>query len=219
MTTITLIRHGQANTQARDESEYDRLSDLGHQQAVWLGAHFAATGEHIERVYSGTLRRHNETAQSMGADNHGPIVQDERLNEIEYFTLAHLMQDQHGVIIPEDREGFVTHLPLLFKTWQDGKIENAPETFDHFETRVRDVIAEIADGKGPAIVATSGGLIGMVVRQVMNIDLTAMSLACLAIMTTSVHRLHRVGPVMALTQFNAVPHLEQRDRQFAQTHL
>ena len=37
MSHITLIRHGQANSQARDEASYDRLSDLGHQQAAWLG--------------------------------------------------------------------------------------------------------------------------------------------------------------------------------------
>jgi broad specificity phosphatase PhoE len=219
MTTITLIRHGQANTEARTEAEYDRLSPLGHQQAAWLGAHMNDTGEHIERVYCGTLRRHNETAQSMQADSHAEIVQDERLNEIEYFTLAQLMLAQHGTAIPDDREGFVTHLPLLFKTWQEGGIKDAPETFQSFETRVSDAIADISNGRGPALVVTSGGLIGMVARQVMNLDLTAMSLACLAIMNTSVHRLHRVGPVMALTQFNAVPHLEKRDRHYAQTHL
>jgi len=37
MSHITLIRHGQANTGARDEQSYDRLSALGHQQAAWLG--------------------------------------------------------------------------------------------------------------------------------------------------------------------------------------
>ncbi|HGG64496.1 MAG TPA: histidine phosphatase family protein, partial [Rhodobacteraceae bacterium] len=37
MVELTLIRHGQAQTGARDEASYDSLSDLGHQQAQWLG--------------------------------------------------------------------------------------------------------------------------------------------------------------------------------------
>jgi phosphohistidine phosphatase SixA len=35
--SLVLIRHGQANSAANDEDGYDRLSDLGHQQARWLG--------------------------------------------------------------------------------------------------------------------------------------------------------------------------------------
>ncbi len=42
MSHITPIRHGQANTGARTEADYDRLSPLGHQQAAWLGDHLRA---------------------------------------------------------------------------------------------------------------------------------------------------------------------------------
>lgn len=51
MTHITLIRHGQANTEARDEVSYDRLSELGHQQAAWLGAHLESSGIYHPRIY------------------------------------------------------------------------------------------------------------------------------------------------------------------------
>ena len=36
MVELTLVRHGQAQTGARDEASYDSLSNLGH-QARWLG--------------------------------------------------------------------------------------------------------------------------------------------------------------------------------------
>ena len=36
MSHVTLVRHGQANSSARDELGYDRLSELGWQQAEWL---------------------------------------------------------------------------------------------------------------------------------------------------------------------------------------
>ena len=51
MSTITLIRHGQANTAAQDEVSYDRLSDLGTQQAAWLAVGFGAIAGHVFSFY------------------------------------------------------------------------------------------------------------------------------------------------------------------------
>ena len=216
MSHITLVRHGQANTAARDEANYDKLSDLGHQQARWLGAHLRDTRAHHPRVYCGTLTRHVETAASMGLTD--PIC-DARLNEIEYFNIAKLYEEQHGVPVPSDREGFVEHLPHTFAAWANGEIEDTPETFEQFESRVRDALNEIGAGSGPAIVVTSGGLISMVVRQAMGLDIPAMARVALAIMNTSMHRLHPIGAQLSPVLFNAVPHLEAPDRQYAQTHL
>ncbi len=216
MSHITLVRHGQANTEARDEHSYDKLSDLGHQQARWLGAHLTETRAHHPRVYCGTLVRHVETANSMGLKN---PVQDARLNEIEYFALAQMFQDQHGVPIPRDREGFVAHLPRTFNAWAKGEIKDAPETFEEFEARVSDALRDIGTEGGPAIVVTSGGLISMIVRQAMGLDIPAMARVALAIMNTSMHRFYPIGTHLSPVLFNAVPHLEAPDRQFAQTHL
>ncbi|UWQ79476.1 histidine phosphatase family protein [Leisingera sp. S132] len=216
MSHITLIRHGQANTQARDEKSYDRLSDLGHQQAAWLGDHLRASGSNHPRVYCGTLTRHIETAASMGfADP----VQDARLNEMEYFTLAEAMRDQHGLPIPEEREGFVEHLPKVFAAWANGKIAQPYETWEHFETRTRQALEEISAGDGPALVVTSGGLISMALRQAMGLDTAGMARIALAVMNTSMHRLFPIGGHWSPVLFNAVPHLEAPDRHFAQTHL
>jgi len=217
MSHITLVRHGQANTGARDELSYDRLSPLGHQQAQWLGAHMRGSGNHHTRIYSGTLTRHIETAQGMGHD--GDVIRDPRLNEMEYFTLAELVRDQHGHEIPTEREGFIEHLPMVFTAWQNGEIENPPETFAAFEQRVTEALHEIAAGDGPALVVTSGGLIAMSMRQFLNLEIAAFARVALAIMNTSVHRLFPIGDQLSPVLFNAVPHLESPDRHFAQTHL
>ena len=112
MSHITLIRHGQANTGARTEHEYDQLSPLGKQQSAWLGEHLRASASHHPRVYCGTLNRHIQTVEAMGyADL---ATQDARLNELEYFTLAQLLETQTGLEIPVEREAFVTHLPQVF---------------------------------------------------------------------------------------------------------
>ncbi|OED48482.1 phosphoglycerate mutase [Rhodobacteraceae bacterium (ex Bugula neritina AB1)] len=216
MSHITLIRHGQANTGARDEASYDCLSDLGHQQAVWLGDHLRGSGSHYPRVYCGTLNRHIETAASIG---YADVVRDARLNEMEYFTLAEAMRDQHGLPIPEEREGFVEHLPKVFAAWAAGEIAEPYESWESFETRTRQVLAEIAAGEGPALVVTSGGLISVAMRQAMCLDTAATARVTLAIMNTSMHRLFPIGGHWSPVLFNAVPHLEAPDRHFAQTHL
>ena len=101
MSQITLVRHGQANTQARDETSYDRLSPLGHRQSEWLGDYLRGSAHHHPRIYCGTLQRHLETVRSMGFGDHA--VADARLNELEYFTLARLLEDQKGVTVPTER--------------------------------------------------------------------------------------------------------------------
>ncbi len=219
MSQITLIRHGQAQTGATDEASYDSLSPLGHQQAAWLGAHFSQIGEGFDRVFAGTLVRHQQTASAMGAAAHAEIVTDPRLDEVAYFDLSNKMHSQFGLALPTNRDEFLTHLPLVFTAWQDGQIADAPESFHDFQSRVDEVLHEIAEGEGRALVVTSGGLIGMVVRVAMGLELGAFARLCLTIMNTSVHRLHPVGAGLTLTQFNAIPHLEARDRQEAQTYI
>ena len=81
MQTVTIIRHGQANTGARDEASYDQLSPIGHQQAKWLGEYFGQIEPKFEKIYSGTLKRQIETAQ--GNNKFGlPHEQDARHNEM-----------------------------------------------------------------------------------------------------------------------------------------
>ncbi|MDU8927602.1 histidine phosphatase family protein [Alisedimentitalea sp. MJ-SS2] len=219
MPHITLVRHGQANSMAKDETGYDKLSDLGHQQARWLGEHIDATGERFARVYSGTLRRQVETAQSMGAERHAPLVQDARLNELSYFAMAQMMQDQHGLPIPETREGYVEHLPQVFGAWERNEIADPPESYADFTARIDAMLDEITASNGRALLVTSGGVIATILRRVLNLDLIAWSHVALSIMNSSVHRLHVLHGYPTLAHFNAIPHLEHRDRQFAQTHL
>jgi len=219
MSHVTLVRHGQANTTARDEISYDKLSPLGHKQAAWLGEWFAQSGEKFARVYTGTLRRHIETAASISPLCDTETIRDPRLNEMAYFDLATAAEKEHGLVVPQDREGFITHLPKVFSLWQNGEIDAAPERFEAFENRVRTALEEIAHGEGRALVVTSGGLIGMAMRLVMRLDIDAMAHMCLAIENSSLHRIQPLPTGLAMTQFNAVPHLEHPDRQFARSHL
>lgn len=217
MSHVTLVRHGQANTGARDEISYDRLSDLGRQQARWLGAHLSGTGERFARAYCGTLTRHRETAAEMALGLE--MQHDARLDELEYFTMAQLLLEQHGVPMPADREEFVLHLPRLFTVWHEGGLEGAPESFADFEARVSAAVHDIAAGEGRALVVTSGGVIGFAMRATMGLGMAALAHACLAIENSSLHRFQPLATGLALTQFNAVPHLDGADRAYARSHL
>ena len=217
MSHITLIRHGQANSGARDEAGYDRLSPLGHQQAAWLGAHLRSGEEHHTRLFTGTLRRHKETAESMSTGL--KAVRDPRLNELEYLTLARALEEEHGVPFPATNADFAKHLPQVFQAWHDDRIEGAPERFSDFEKRVRDAVTEIMAGDGPALVVTSGGLISMAMRQALRLDIAAMAQMALAIYNTSQHRFFPIGGVLSPVLFNAIPHLDDPGRHHARTHV
>lgn len=217
MSHITLIRHGQANSKGRTEGDYDRLSPLGRQQSAWLGAHLRENHQHHTRLYSGTLRRHRETANALatGLD----CIEDPRLNELQYFTMARILEAKRGIRAPIEIKEFVTHFPLLMEEWMEDRIDGAPERFSEFEARTRDVLDEIGRGEGPALVVTSGGFIAMAMRLHLQLDIKAMANLSLAIMNSSLHRLFPVGGTWSPVLFNAVPHLEHPDRHHAQTHV
>ena len=59
---LWLVRHGQA---AFGTGDYDRLTELGRQQSVWLGEHLARMGTRFDRICAGTLRRQQETAEAI----------------------------------------------------------------------------------------------------------------------------------------------------------
>lgn len=217
MSHITLIRHGQANSQATDEESYDNLSPLGHQQSAWLGSYLRDQKQHHVRLYTGTLRRHVQTAQAM---NMGlEPIRDARLNELEYMTLARALEHEKGIPFPTDQAAFTTHLPQVFAAWSKDEIDGAPERFADFEARISSVLADIAEGEGPALVITSGGLISCAMRQVLRLDIEGMAQLALAIYNTSQHRLFPISGALSPTMFNAIPHLEDPTRHHAQTHV
>ena len=217
MSTITLIRHGQANSTAKDEVSYDKLSDLGHEQAQWLGDHLRDTAAHHTRLYTGTLRRHIETAEGMTTGL--KPIRDARLNELEYFTLGSLMAEQHNIPFPTEQAGFIEHLPAVFQRWKDNELAGAPETYIQFQTRIREVLIEISTGTGPALVVTSGGLIAHVIGQQMELSVAATARTAIAIFHTSMHQLHPIGGHLSPVLFNATPHLDTPARSLSKTNI
>lgn len=213
MGTITLVRHGQANSDAEDEESYDRLSELGKQQAAWLGDWFRSQGERFDRVLSGNLIRHQQTSSAMGHDL--PEI-DPRLNELDYFNLSEALERVHGIPRP-DGEGFPHHIPVVMEAWHRAEIQGN-ESFAAFEDRVTAVLQEAIQPGKHVLCITSGGVIGMILRHLLDLDPRRMAHILLPIRNTSIHRVHvsPVGPILA--GFNATPHLDAAERIHARTH-
>lgn len=213
MGEIVLVRHGQANSAAKDEESYDRLSELGHQQARWLGDYLAAREGPFDKVIAGSLRRHKETAAGIGYAK--PVI-DPRLNEMDYFNLGQALEDVHGVPFPGP-DDFAAHVPQVMEAWHRAEIMGV-ETFASFEARVTGVLQEAAKPGVRVLCVTSGGVIGMIMRHLLDLDPKRMAHVLLPIMNSSLHRVHVTpqGPILA--GFNAVPHLDHPDRTYALTH-
>ncbi|WP_420862124.1 histidine phosphatase family protein [Algirhabdus cladophorae] len=216
MTELIIVRHGQANSAAKDAKSYDRLSDLGHQQARWLGAHFAQTNPHFDECKSGTLQRQRATLESMGHASDGT---DTRLNEFDYFGLAQAMLDKFGIPMPQDNADFVRHAPQLLAYWQQGQIGEGQESFADFETRIMAAFADYADHGGRILLVTSGGVIAMFLRNLLGLDNDGHARIMLATMNSSVHRVVHVHGEYILSGFNGIPHLEAADRALSRTFV
>jgi broad specificity phosphatase PhoE len=80
MSTLTLLRHGQASFGA---DRYDTLSDRGREQSERVGAYLVEHGRHFDRVWIGPRDRHRLTARHslgpLGVDWAG--TPEEALNE------------------------------------------------------------------------------------------------------------------------------------------
>ncbi len=213
MGEILLVRHGQANSAATDEDGYDRLTDLGRQQAAWLGDWLRMQGEEFDVVLSGDLRRHQQTAAAMG---HITPVIDPRLNEMDYFNLGRALEQRHGVPMP-DPDGFATHVPQVMEAWHRAEIQGR-ESFAAFEARVTEVLQVAAQPGRRVLCVTSGGVIGMVIRHLLDLDPRHMSHILLPILNTSMHRFRVTPSGTILSGFNAIPHLDLSDRHHARTH-
>ncbi|WP_135506558.1 histidine phosphatase family protein [Roseovarius aestuariivivens] len=216
MSDLLLVRHGQAMSHATDEAGYDRLSELGHVQAGWLGAHLRGAGHRFDRVVTGTLTRQQETARAMGLE----ITDiDPRLDELSYFALAGAMQTEHGIPAPRDATEFAMHLPQVITYWATGRLSGCPEPYDAFAARVTAAIDALTALSGRSLVVTSGGVIGMAIRHTLGLDEPNMAKIMLQILNSSMHRLHHVHGTLMLGGFNATPHLDAPDRAHARTFV
>lgn len=215
MAEIIMVRHGQAQSGAKDEASYDKLSDLGHQQANWLGEHLGADHA-FDRVVTGTMRRQMQTGRSMGL--HGVEYQsDSRLNEMDYFGLAGVLEASHGLAVPTSQEEFQTHVRDVLGAWSRAEVGDDLESYTDFRDRILGAVRDIAQAQDRVIVVSSTGVIATLMAVALDLDIRRKSEVFLRIAHTSIHKFEMVGDDLHLIQFCATPHLDLPKRVHART--
>ena len=212
MGEVVLVRHGQANSAAKTEEDYDRLSDLGHQQAKWLGAWMKDHEQPFDLAMSGSLLRQRQTLEGMGFTH---TTVDPRLNEIAYYDLSAEMKAVFGLeqLSPDD---FVTHFPKTLEAWKNKDIKGN-ETWEEFNARVADVMTLARQPGKRVLCVTSGGVLAAIVSQLLDLPIPKFAQIATPIMNTSVHRILVTDHGPMLATFNSAPHLDVADRTYAKT--
>lgn len=220
---LFLVRHGQASFGSAD---YDRLSDLGRQQARWLGEYFSARGVGFRRVVTGTLRRQRDTAaELLGAlGQAGEVTEHAGLDEYHAEALyrAHtagrdLLEHQKS-----DYRDYWRTLKAAMLAWTRDELTGVPETWAQFGARTRAALDVAAAGLGrddAALVVSSGGAISRAVSSIIgapgetaiefNLQFRNSGFAELIV--------GDAGRSLRLVSFNAIPHLEAPERRAAIT--
>lgn len=217
MGRVVLIRHAQASFGAAD---YDRLSPLGHQQADWLAGYFRAHDLMFDRVIRGDLRRHRETAAALATHGIGPEPAiDPRLDEFDYDPLQDAYHRATGIGPAATRAEFLAVFPEVLTGWAEGRLTGARESFADFETRVADAVDEFTAQDRTTLIVTSGGVIGMVLRRILRLDIRATADVMLSIHNASVHELTPEAGSLRLSLFNAIPHFDPTERSHARTYI
>ena len=187
MSTLTLVRHGQATAFAKNS---DRLTTLGEQQAHRLGEAWAAEGIGFNRVLCGTLERQRKTAEIVcGYLVNAPEMEvDAAFNEYDATGvtthLAGLLAERDPAFAAlrsafelhngtEDRnKSFQRMFERLMTVWlEDGVAAPLVEPASTFFARVERALTVIVSNAEPnqrVAVFTSGGVIGRTVQWVTN---------------------------------------------------
>lgn len=185
MTCIYLIRHGQASF---GKDDYDCLSSLGEQQAIHLGADFQRRGIIFDKVFRGSMLRHQQTAErclhAMGANESivENIIVDSHWNEYDHQDiLAQLHPDyatpagvkRHLVQHSDPNTALHTLIEQAFSQWMNNKSAlQYTESWVTYQQRIKralQTVIEQIDGAKHVAVFSSGGPIALLSQMLMNI--------------------------------------------------
>jgi broad specificity phosphatase PhoE len=204
MSTLVLVRHAQSTT---FESNSDRLSSVGEQQAICLGQYWQAQGVRFDEVYTGTLQRHIQTAELAGLSQ---FTAQPEFNEYDARGILHANpQFTPPANNRQLQQQFETMVPL----WLAGKLESPEvESWETFRERVRRGLRTIIDSDAPSrrvAVFTSGGPIGVAVQTVLQAPDPIAIEVNWRIKNCSLTEFVFTRSRISLDTFNATPHLRE----------
>jgi broad specificity phosphatase PhoE len=227
MAELFLVRHAQA---AFGTDDYDRLTDLGHRQARWLGEYFRERDMHFDRVFSGTLRRHRETVDGIGEQGVtlAATQVDGRLDEYdpERLVTAHLaaLRNQRNEPLPaaagDSQTARRDHFRLLrdaLTAWTLGQVDaSAHRTFRKFQEEAYKAF-ELArrpeeSAAARVLIVSSGGPISSIVAHHLGMPASSFVALNLQVRNSGFCEVRFNDRGAHLISFNNVPHLDTPER-------
>lgn len=226
MSTLTLVRHGQA---LPFQADADRLSELGREQTRQLAQYWLRRGFAMDEMVTGSLRRLRETAKILReALAPAAFRVDARFNEYDSARIQRELAPQLAAADPEfaatlqswnEHRGaadqnryFQKMFEALLEAWHTGaKPLPGVESWADFHRRVQDGLREIQRAPGRSrrvVVITSGCPIGVAVQEAVGAPTAAAIDIHWRMRNCSLTEFLYSETRISLDLFNATPHLE-----------
>ncbi len=215
MARLWLVRHGQAGSV---DGDYDQLSPTGLAQSEQLAQYFSARDLRFEAAQSGFLKRQQSTlATLIAAQPHCvQLPYDHALDELPFQALVSQWQmhraegrdlslgEQFPAVLKATLRSWIAaelpDPPLPWRTFKQAAIHWLEQTRRHFHTQ------------NDILVVSSGGTIGTLIAALVDAPDASMLKFNLQLRNTALCEI-ALGPRRShLVSFNALPHLETRDR-------
>ena len=215
MPEIYLVRHGEATI---DGTRYDQLSELGLEQARSLGRYLSRLNPGFDRVVTGSMQRHVQTADA-AIDVMAISVETEQhpgLDEYDFIALCSAFASQY----PEKAvglgkaghvdgiKGFYKVLKQALLVWSEDRLQGPlPESWQEFERRVADALSFLRHGER-VLVISSGGPIAVLTGQVLGISSAMKIQLNMQVRNCAYSRFFFNTETVLLDSFNNTDHLE-----------
>ncbi|MGE8539387.1 MAG: histidine phosphatase family protein [Acinetobacter sp.] len=216
MTTIYLIRHGQASFGAES---YDKLSPNGELQAKLLGHYFDEILKEAPYVVAGSMQRHQQTAQLALAEcfPESELMTDSAWNEFNHQQVFAQYEPRFNQpeLLKEDVSQHANPRAYLSKIfegaierWTGGDYhheyeESWPDFKQRVETALQHLCDDLAERKPRyAVVFTSGGVISVAAGKILGLSPNKTFALNWAIANTSMTTLRLVGNEPQLLSLN-----------------
>lgn len=182
MSTIYIIRHGQASFGAQN---YDQLSPLGYEQASFLGNHIQQLNLEIQDVVIGEMKRHAQTAEyslSKTPFSNAPII-DGGWNEYDHMEILSRYRPEYADIefikneiiqLPDPMIAFQKIFEDSMMRWASGNYNSEyKESWEEMRERTSEGLNKIKERLEPnkaILVYTSAGAISALLSKLLNLN-------------------------------------------------
>lgn len=210
MPELYLIRHAQASF---GQADYDKLSDLGHEQSYELGRALKAQGVRPAAFWAGDMVRHRETLDGIakGLEIDATPQIHTGLNEFDFTNLldAKFAGGDGPENMHTERKSHFRTLRDTVLEWERGGIPGARESWAEFTARVEAARMAIMDPAHDCVLAvSSGGAIARMISALLDCGPGQQIKLQLQMKNCAVNRFVYSARTVYLHGFNETPHID-----------